>query len=95
LEIYASGQPASGNDVVNLDCGYYVDFDRDNEIMNFNLRFTAHAWPEVRPYKETIYYGGKVGTYRWVKWRFEHAYLGEHIRIHKLVFGFKLKPSID
>jgi hypothetical protein len=95
IEVYASGEPAVGETQVHLDLGYYVDFNRDTCIQTFSTMFDAHAWPTVRPYKQSIYYGGKVGTFRWVKWRFEHAYLGEHIKIHKIVFGFKTKPSID
>jgi hypothetical protein len=95
IEIYASGEPKTGEDKVDLDLGYYVDFNKDTCVTTFSTQFTAHAWPTVRPYKQSIYYGGKVGTFRWVKWRFEHAYLGQHIRIHKIVFGFKTKPSLD
>ncbi len=95
LQVYASGSPANGEDTVNLDCSYFVDFNRDNAVSSFSLSFPAHQWPTVRPYKQTIYYGGAVGTYQWVKWRFEHAYLGQHIKIHKLVFAGRLKPAID
>jgi hypothetical protein len=96
LKIYASGEPASAlDDEFSLQATYYTDFNHDTVRGTFNVTFKAHAWPTIRPYSKTILYGGSVGTYNWIKWRFDNAEMGQHYRIHKLVFGSKLKPAID
>jgi hypothetical protein len=95
IKIYASGVPAAGSTQVHLDAKYYVDFDEVTPISTFNLAFDVSTANEKKPTNQTINYGGSVGTFKWVKWRFEHAYLGEHLRIHKMIFAFKPKPSID
>lgn len=95
IKIYASGEPAAGDNEVDLQCIYYVDFDKDTVIATFDITFTAHDWPTVRPYQKTIYYGGSVGTFNWIKWKFLNAEAGQHIKIHKIVHGFKPKPAVD
>ncbi len=94
LKIYAYGEPASGNSTFSLTVTYFVDF-KTTVISTFHVTFDAFAWPTRRIQEQTINYGGAVGTYRWIKWRFEHNRLGEHFAIAKLVHGHRVKAAID
>jgi hypothetical protein len=95
LKLYVSGEAATGVSEVSLRTEYWVDFDHDTIQGTFDLTFTTHEWPVVKPYEKTIYYGGKVGTFRWVKFRFSNNNISERWSLHKAVFGVKIKPAVD
>jgi hypothetical protein len=95
LKLYVSGENAGNVDEVHLRTEYWVDFDHDNIIGTFDLTFTTHEWPVVKPYEKTIHYGGKIGTFRWIKFRFSNDYLAERWSLHKAIFGVKVKPAVD
>ena len=94
LKIYAYGEPASGNTTFSLTVTYFVDF-RTTVVSTFHCTFDAFAWPTRNIREQTIFYGGAVGTFRWVKFRIEHNRLGEHWSVVNLVHAHRIKPAID
>lgn len=93
VEIYAGGEPAAGNSTISLVTTYYTDFSTTVRG-TFTTTHNAAAWPTVTCQPKMIRYGGAVGTYRWIKFRFANA-LQEHFKLYKVAFGYKLKPAID
>ena len=98
LKIYAGGQPAAGNNYVNLQALLYTDFDRDTVRATYSLTFNAAAWPAETPIEAKLIEslgGDDLGPFEWLKLKFINNEFNEHFKIQKLVFGFRAKPSVE
>lgn len=93
IQLYVSGE--SGGSTIGLTTTYYVDFDMTVQG-TFSTTHAANAWPVVLPAPQMIRpWGGPNRLFKWVKFRFSNNEIDCHFKIHKVVFGFKAKPSID
>jgi hypothetical protein len=93
LNIYVSGEGGPG--YVTMTSNYFLDFDMTIRG-TFSTTHSSLAWPNVLPKPRSISpWGGPNKLFSWCKWRFTNNNAGEHFKIHKLIFGFKVKPAID
>ena len=93
IQLYVSGE--SSGPTISLTTTYYVDFDMTVQG-TFTTTHAANAWPVVLPAPQMIRpWGGPNRLFKWCKFRFVNNSGDQHFKIHKVVFGFKAKPSID
>lgn len=96
MEIYAGGEPAGLNQYVNLTTEVMVDFNT-NPVATYSTTHAGNTWSgrfksEAKLIQSVI---GDEGTFEWIKLRFANNELDEQLMIHKVVFGFAARPSIE
>ena len=93
LIIYAGGEPAGSNSTISLITRYYLDFDEVTVQGTFVTNHKAVAWP-ARVYDPQVIsnFGGRYGTFNWIKFEVYNALIDEHFYIERMVLGFKAKP---
>jgi hypothetical protein len=93
LIIYAGGEPAGGNTTISLVTRYYLDFDEVTVQGTFVTNHKAVSWP-ARVYDPQVIsnFGGRFGTFNWIKFEIYNNLIDEHFYIERLILGFKAKP---
>lgn len=95
MQVWAGGEPASGN-YITLQTNVYTDFDDTTIKGTFSTTHHAEAYPAVTCDPKTIEnFAGNSVVFENVKFRISNNTLGEHFKVHKLVFGFRVRPSVE
>jgi hypothetical protein len=94
LDLYAGGEPASGHSTISIVTNFYTDFDKDTIRGTFTTTHSAANWPTITVDPKRITYGGTLGTFNWVKFKFSNNVLDEGVKIHKIVLAFRAKPGV-
>ena len=93
MVMYVSGESSGAS--ITMTTNYYLDFSATVRG-TFSTTHAANPWPAVVPDPKKIGpFGGPQKLFTWIKFRFTNNNAGEHFKLHRLVFGFKTKPSID
>jgi hypothetical protein len=95
MQVWAGGEPASGN-YITLQTNVFTDYD-DNTIRGtFTTTHNATAYPVVTCDPKTIdNFAGDSTVFENIKFRISNDLAGEHFKVHKLVFGFRVRPSVE
>lgn len=94
VKIYAGGEPASGNSTISIVTNFYTDFSSTIRG-TFTTTHNATAWPETSIDPKKFIFGGTLGTFNWIKFKFSNAVMDEHFKLHKIVVGFRARPQIE
>lgn len=93
INLYAGGEPASGNSTITIQTQIFTDFSMTVRS-TLTTTHSASSWPTVTCDPKLLQGITKdLGTFGWIKLRFTNNTLDEHFKIHKLVFGFTAKPA--
>jgi hypothetical protein len=100
MVIYAGGEPASPevitNTTISLTTKMYVDYNKTTVRGTWSTTHTASAVSiTCDPKQIQSMTGNGVNQFKVAKFRFENANLDEHFKIHKLVFGFRTKQTVE
>jgi hypothetical protein len=95
MQIWAGGEPASGTHIT-LQTNVYTDYDEATIKGTFSTTHHAEAYPAVTCDPKTIEnFAGDSVVFENIKLRITNNTLGEHYKVHKLVFGFRVRPSLE
>lgn len=93
-QIWAGGEPASGNSTISLQTTVYTDFSSTIRG-TFSTTHAAVAYPGVSCDPKVISgFAGDSDVFEVIKLRISNNIAGEHFKVHKVVFGFRVRPTI-
>lgn len=101
MMLYAGGEPASGNSTISITTTLYTDFEmtvratyctthKAESFLNYQQRGLGRTEPKL-----IQAFGANLGQFSWLKIRFANNSAGEHFKIHKVVMGFRVRPSVE
>jgi hypothetical protein len=94
LQIYAGGEPATGNSTITITTNVYTDFSATIRG-TYSTTHNATSWPTASCSPKLIKGFGSLGQFDWIKFRFTNNLMDEHFRITKLAIGFRAKPAVE
>jgi len=93
-QIWAGGEPASGNSTITLQTTVYTDFSSTVKG-TFSTTHAAVAYPGVSCDPKVISgFAGDSDVFEVIKLRISNNIAGEHFKVHKIIFGFRVRPTI-
>lgn len=93
-QIWAGGEPASGNSTITLQTTVYTDFSSTVKG-TFSTTHAAVAYPGVSCDPKVISgFAGDSDVFESIKLRISNNIAGEHFKVHKIIFGFRVRPTI-
>ncbi|MDD5037104.1 MAG: hypothetical protein PHE55_20450 [Methylococcaceae bacterium] len=93
-QIWAGGEPASGNSTITLQTTVYTDFSSTVKG-TFSTTHAAVAYPGVSCDPKIISgFAGDSDVFEMIKLRISNNITGEHFKVHKIIFGFRARPTI-
>jgi hypothetical protein len=92
LNLYVGGENLAGINYITMTTSVYFDMSTTVNA-TFSTTHSAAPWPSVTCDPKLIEsFAGNYGNFQYVKFRFRNANMFEHFKIHKLVFGFRVRP---
>lgn len=93
-QIWAGGEPASGNSTITLQTTVYTDFSSTVKG-TFSTTHAAVTYPGVSCDPKVISgFAGDSDVFEVIKLRVSNNIAGEHFKVHKIIFGFRVRPTV-
>ena len=92
LNLYVGGECPVGVSYITMQTAVAFDMSTTYNA-TFTTTHTASQWPNVTCDPKLIEsFAGNYGNFQYVKFRISNNNLHEHFKIHKMVFGFRVRP---